>query len=295
MRAWLSLPFLDPADLRAVTVAAEAAGIDGLAVSEHVCVPAEFSSPYPYNEGKPVALPTDTPLPDPLVTIAALAAVTTRVRFMTSVLILPLRHPVLLAKEIATASAFSGGRVDLGVGVGWLREEFEALGLDTFTSRGAVTDEMIPLLRALWSGAPVGADGEHFRFDPVAVNPTPPAPVPIFVGGTSPPALRRCAQTADGWVGANPSIDELKDVVVRLRHARELAGTVDRPFEIRSGIRGTLTPERIDALRDLGVDALVIAPWQLGPRRDSIFDLPVRELIDALPGAITAIRGTEGA
>ncbi|WP_143020248.1 TIGR03619 family F420-dependent LLM class oxidoreductase [Sinosporangium album] len=290
MKVWLSLPFLPADGLLRLSVAAEDAGVTGVALSDHVCVPIDFSSPYPYGGGKPVALPPEAELPDPLVAAAGLASATTGLRFMTAVLIAPLRHPVLLAKQVATVSAMSGGRFDLGVGVGWLREEYEALGQSNFDDRGRVLNEMLPLLRRLWTGEPVAHDGDHFSFEAVAVNPAPQADVPIFVGGTSNAALRRCAAFADGWVGANHSVEELAGIVGRLAKARAEAGTEDRPFEIRTGIRGTVTRDRLDALRELGVDSFLLAPWQIGERRESIYDLPVNVIVDALPELVELIR-----
>jgi alkanesulfonate monooxygenase SsuD/methylene tetrahydromethanopterin reductase-like flavin-dependent oxidoreductase (luciferase family) len=216
------------------------------------------------------------------VAIAALAGATTSVRFMTAVLIAPLRHPVFLAKEAATASAMSGGRLDLGVGVGWLREEFEAVGLSTFDDRGRVTDEMLPLLRRLWTGGPVAHAGPSFEFEELTVNPK--ADVAIFVGGHSAPALRRAAGLGDGWVGVNPGVEELASIVATLR-----AATGDRPFEIRSGIKGTLTAERVGAVRAMGVDSLLLAPWQIGERRESVFDQPLDALIEALPATVERV------
>ena len=290
MNVWLSLPFLPADDLRRLTEAAEAAGVSGVALSDHVCVPATFDSPYPYAAaGRPVPLPSGTEMPDPLVVIAALSSLTSRLRFMTAVLIAPLRHPVLLAKQVATAAALCAGRLDLGVGAGWLREEFEALGLDTFKARGRVLDEMLPLLRQLWSGEPVAHAGRYFNFEAVAVNPAPQTPVPIFVGGHSDLAVARCARFGDGWVGVSPSVEELTSILDRLAAARANEGTADRPFEIRTGVKGRITPERVHALRGLGVTSLLLAPWQVGERRESVFDLPAAAIADALPELVASV------
>ncbi|MEE6140158.1 TIGR03619 family F420-dependent LLM class oxidoreductase [Mycobacterium sp. 050128] len=289
MDVWLSLPFLSTEGMAMLTTAAEKAGVSGVALSEHPAVPADFSSPYPYGDGKPVDLPTDTLLPDPIITITGLAAATTTIRFMTAVLIAPLRHPVMLAKEVATAAAISGGRIDLGVGVGWLREEFEALGNVWFDTRGVVLDEMLGLLPKLWTGAPVAHRGEFFEFAAVAVNPTPPQPLPIFVGGTSKTAARRCAAFADGWVGANHSVNEVAEVVARLREARTAVGADCGPFVIRTGLRGSVTPVKVAQLRELGADSLLLSPWQVGERHESIHDVDVSAIADALPNLVDMI------
>jgi len=286
---WLSLPFLPAEGLVALTRAAEQAGVTGVALSEHPAVPAEFSSPYPYGGGQPASLPTDTLLPDPIVAIAHLAAQMPTIRFMTAVLLAPLRHPVMLAKETATAAAMSAGRFELGVGVGWLREEYEALGNSWFTSRGAVLDEMLEVIPKLWTGKPVAHQGRHFRFEAVAVNPTPPQPIPILVGGTSGVAARRCAAVADGWVGANHSIEDVTTMLARLDAARKALNTAHRPFVTRTGLRGAVTPSSVRALRELGVDSLLLAPWQIGERRSSIHNLDVDAIAAALPNLVDMI------
>ncbi|MDF2825356.1 MAG: F420-dependent oxidoreductase [Mycobacterium sp.] len=289
---WLSLPFLPAEGLVALTLAAERAGVTGVALSEHPAVPAEFSSPYPYGGGRPASLPTDTLLPDPIVAIADLAARTSSIRFMTAVLLAPLRHPVMLAKETATVAAMAGGRFDLGVGVGWLREEYEALGNEWFSSRGAVLDEMLELIPKLWTGAPVAHQGRFFTFDAVAVNPTPPRPIPVFVGGTSGVAARRCAAVADGWVGANHTVDDVAAMMGRLETARSALNAPSRPFTTRTGLRGAVTPESVRALRDMGVDSLLLAPWQVGERRPSIHSLDVDAIAEALPNMVDMITNT---
>ncbi|WP_123024347.1 TIGR03619 family F420-dependent LLM class oxidoreductase [Mycolicibacterium stellerae] len=289
MDVWLSLPFLSAEGLTALTMAAERAGVSGVALSEHPAVPAGFSSPYPYGDGKPANLPTDTLLPDPIVAIAGLATATSTIRFMTAVIIAPLRHPVMLAKEAATAAAMSGGRIDLGVGVGWLREEFEALGNPWFVTRGGVLDEILTLLPKLWTGAPVCHKGAHFTFDAIAVNPTPPQPIPILIGGTSKAAARRCALAGDGWVGANHSVYEIAGMMARLTEARTAADSDNRPFVVRTGLRGSITPTRVANLRDLGVNSFLLAPWQVGERRQSIHDLDVSAIADALPNMVDMI------
>jgi hypothetical protein len=132
--------------------------------------------------------------------------------------------------------------------------------------------------------------GHHFTFDAVAVNPTPPGPIPLFLGGTSNVALRRCAAVADGWVGANHTVEELPDILRRLDEERVKAGTDDRPFEIRTGLKGAVTPERLAALQRMGVDSFLLAPWQIGERRESVHDVPAGAIIDALPGIVAAIQ-----
>lgn len=279
MNLWLSLPFFPTGELTRLVRFAEEVGFVGVTVPEHVGVPAQLDTEYPY--GKTTELPIGTEFPDPLVLVGALGAVTTRIRFMTYALLLPLRHPVLLARAAATASVLSQGRLDLGVGVGWMREEFDALGI-AFETRGARMDEAVGLLRPLWSGEPVAHDGVHFRFPPLAVHPTPPSPVPLFLGGHSDVAIRRAVRHGDGWMGISPTVEELTAMLGRIREEREKAGSQDRPFPVRTGVKGRLTPEKLDALGELGLDALLVTPWQVLPG-STLYGLTVDTLIDALP------------
>jgi probable F420-dependent oxidoreductase len=289
MRPWLSIPFLPTARLAEVARAAEASGVTGLALSDHLCVPPTIDSDYPYAADGRAELPLDSEFPDPLVLAAALGVATTRLRLMTSVLVAPVRPPLLLAKEVATAAALTGGRVDLGVGVGWMKEEFDAIGVP-FAERGSRLDETLGILRRLWTGELVSHEGRHFQFEALAMNPVPPVPVCILVGGHSEPALRRAARFGDGWVGSNPSVEELKLIVSRLHEVLRSADRTDE-FEIRTGFRGRLTPERLRTLRHLGVTDLLLSPWQIEPSA-SMHDLVVGELIEGLPRVVEAVIST---
>lgn len=287
MKVWLSLPFLPVPRLVELAAVAEGLGVHGVALPEHVCVPVQVESDYPYT-GRRAVLPVETELPDPIVLATGLGASTTRLRFMTHVLLVPLRHPVLLAKDVATAAALTGGRLDLGVGVGWLREEFDALGIP-FRRRGSRMDEALPLLRRLWTGEPVGHQGEHFAFEPVAVRPVPPAPVPLLVGGQSEAALRRAARLGDGWVGVNPTIDELSHLLQQLGDERRAAGREAEPFEVRTGVKGRLDVDVIGRLRRLRVDGLIVTPWQLLPRATAPDDVPDEVLAKGISTVVAQV------
>jgi probable F420-dependent oxidoreductase len=285
MRLWLSLPFVRTDELREIAVAAEQLGVAGVAASDHPCVPGLLRSEYPYT-GRRAVLPAETEIADPIPLITALGASTERLRFMTYVLIAPLRHPVMLAKHAATAAVLTGGRLDLGVGAGWMREEFAALGV-SFEQRGSRLDEMLPLLRELWTGEAVEHHGRHFDFEPLAVNPRPARQIPILVGGHGDAALRRAARLADGWVGVSPTVDELGEIVGRLRALRAEHGTRQRSFEIRTGLKGDLSRASLDRLRSLDVGGLVVTPWQLVRT-----GTPIRSdtILEALSRVVAALR-----
>lgn len=193
--------------VRAAAVALEAAGYDSLWVSDHVVLPGTVASAYPFAADGVARWPTDVAYLEALVTLTTAAAVTSRVRLGTAVLVLPLRQPVLLAKQAASLDALSGGRLELGVGTGWLREEFEALGVP-FERRGRLMSSAIGLLRDCWTGSPPGrATGEHLLPDGLLVLPAPERPIPLLVGGHSPAALRRAGTLGDGWLAQQPVTD----------------------------------------------------------------------------------------
>lgn len=230
MKFWQVVSFSEPEQLLDVAQAAEEAGFHGVLLSDHLFFPGRLESKYPYaSDGKP-AFDGATPFPDAFTTIAAMAAVTTKLRFSTMVYILPLRHPLEVAKQVGTAALLSGGRVALGAGAGWIREEYDALGVD-FATRGRRFDESIAVLRAAWTGRMVEHRGRVFDLGAFQMSPAPAAPPPIWIGGTSDAALRRAARLGDGWIGTGHHPDELPQLLGRLRAQREKAGRAGAPFE----------------------------------------------------------------
>lgn len=224
--------FADVALLRAVAVTAEELGFDSIWVSDHLVIPDRIDSPYPYSPDGRFRLDARAPYFEPLTVLTFLAGVTRRVRLGTHVLILPYRNPIVTAKVVTTLDHLSGGRVDLGIGVGWMKEEFEALGYDYFDRRGAVTDEQIQVLKAIWTEDVPSFDGEFYRFPPIGTHPHPvqrPHP-PIWVGGHTRPAIRRAARLGDGWlpIGARPPAElppaEIASSVALLRTEAERVG-----------------------------------------------------------------------
>jgi probable F420-dependent oxidoreductase len=237
-------------------------------VSDHVVYPARLESRYPYTpDGVPLFSP-DEDWPDPWVAVGAMSAVTSRLRFLTNVYVLPLRNPFVVAKAVGTAAYLSRGRVGLGIGAGWMAEEFELMG-QPFARRGKRMDEMVEVVRTLWRGGMVEHHGEFYDFDPVEMRPAPPAPVPIYVGGHSEIAMRRAATLGDGWLGMYYSVEELEQHCRTLERAREDAGTADRPFEIIASPMVTPTAENCERLEAAGVTTILTSAWMaqgvLGP------------------------------
>ena len=258
----------NPLDWPRIAAAAEEAGFDSVAVSDHVVYPARLESRYPYTpDGVPLFSP-DEDWPDPWVAVGAMSAVTSRLRFLTNVYVLPLRNPFVVAKAVGTAAYLSRGRVGLGIGAGWMAEEFELMG-QPFARRGKRMDEMVEVVRTLWNGGMVEHHGEFYDFDPVEMRPAPPAPVPIYVGGHSEIAMRRAATLGDGWLGMYYSVEELEQHCRTVEQAREDAGTADRPFEIIASPMVTPTAENCERLEAAGVTTILTSAWMaqgvLGP------------------------------
>jgi probable F420-dependent oxidoreductase len=240
---------------------AEEVGFDQVALHDHVLHPETVASRYPYRaDGRPPFAPGQG-WPDVWVMVGAMAAVTRRVEFVTSVYVLPMRNPFVVAKAVGTAAWLSGDRVRLGVGAGWMREEFDQLE-QPFDGRGARMEEQIEVLRTLWRGGMVEHHGPHYDFDPLVMEPSPRQPVPILVGGHSERALRRAAAIGDGWLGVHYSRAELRGYIDRLRRHREAQGTAGRSFEVQAAINDALPhPEVCAELEEMGLTTLVTSAW----------------------------------
>jgi probable F420-dependent oxidoreductase len=233
-------------NMRLLAQHVEALGLDSVWVSDHIIVPRHIDSFYPYDpEGRFPSAP-DQAYYEPLTTLAFLASCTTRVQLGTSVLILPYRNALFTAKVVSTLDALSGGRVILGIGVGWMEEEFDALGLDTFHQRGEVSDEYIKVFRTLWTSEQPNFTGQYVRFADIGFAPKParqPHP-PIWIGGHTPPAIRRAARLGDGWhpIGlrapARLTPPEMREAVTRLRDEASQAGR--HPQDITISFRAPL-------------------------------------------------------
>ncbi|MEY2399127.1 MAG: hypothetical protein QOJ00_2301 [Actinomycetota bacterium] len=248
-----------PDNAIAMAQAAEEFGIESLWTVEHVVVPKGYQSAYPYSPTGKMPGPEESPIPDPLVWLAFLAGHTTTLRLATGVLILPQRNPLVLAKEVATLDQLSKGRVTLGVGVGWLAEEFAALGVP-FAERAARTDDAVGALRAAWTQNPATYQGEFFKFTDVHVVPQPvqPGGVPIVIGGHTAPAARRAGRLGDGFFPAQGGVDELPGLLEVMHKSAAEAGRDGDKIEVTAG--ASFDVEENKRLADMGVSRLMIPP-----------------------------------
>lgn len=246
-----------------LAVACEEVGFDSVAVSDHMVFPADLASKYPYtDDGSPLFDPEEN-WPDAWVAIAAMAAVTRRLRFITNVYVLPARNPFVAAKAIGTAAHLSGNRIGLGIGAGWMREEFAVME-QPFERRGARMEEMVRVMRALWTGGMVEHHGEFYDFEPVRMLPAPSEPVPVYIGGHSDIAFRRAARMGDGWLGMNYTMDTLVEHCTTLQRAREDAGTADRPFEVIASPEVAPTADALEEIAAAGVTTILTSSWFAG-------------------------------
>lgn len=284
-------PMFAPDHLLALAPVVEEAGFAAVAIPDSVFFPEHVSADYPYSPDGSRFWPPDTPFVDPMVGVAAMSAITSHLRFVTNVVKAPLRHPLLLAKEAASVASLNGGRLQLGVGLSWIPEEFEWLGTSMRT-RGVRLDEAIEIIRLVCGGGGshwVEYHGKHYDFGRLMVSPAPAEAVPIIIGGHSEPALARAARVGDGWISVQTTTDEVRTIVGRLAQLRAEQGRSDVPFDIiplcldiapdASGIDAFAS--LADEIAEAGMRAVFqVVPWfftggdpgDLGVRRDALVD-----------------------
>jgi probable F420-dependent oxidoreductase len=293
MELGLSVYDIGGAELVALGRAAEAAGFATLWLGEHVVVPMGYTAEHP-TTGSAVnrshlarIVGADTKLLDPLVALAAVAAVTERIRLATGIYLVSLRHPLAVARMTLTLQDVAGGRFMLGVGSGWLVEEFVALGVP-YVERRERYEEALAVLRAAWAGGEIAHAGRHVSFGHVLLTPTP-VHVPLILGGNAEPALRRAARLADGWFSSgNPTFDEAVRLRARLAELVAQAGRAPLPVYVRMAGRD------VDELRryaEHGFDHVTVWANQLWPADG---DLPAKQARFAESAAALIAAATGG-
>jgi probable F420-dependent oxidoreductase len=254
----------DPARMVALAQAAETAGFESVWTFEHVIVPLDYRSKYPYNESGKMGAAPETPLVDPLIALSAIAAATRTIRLGTGVNILSQTNPLLLAKQAASLDFVSGGRFMLGVGIGWLEEEFVAMGTP-FERRGARFDDYVAAMRKVWSGAVVEHQSEFLNWSGFKSYPLPRQnPLPVIIGGNKGKIYERIARLGNGWFVPGVDPDELKRQLAQLRVACEHVGRDVREIEITCMWPGTGGRTALDALAAAGVHRAVVPTMALG-------------------------------
>ncbi len=278
MQVSLTVFGLDPVDYGELAVDCDAAGVEVLWLSDHLLTPASFAAEYPYSDTGRPGYDTSTTLSDVWVAIGHLAARTTRLRFSPGVLILPLRSPFVTALALATASRLSGGRVLLGVGSGWMREEFEAVGAD-FDTRGPRLDECLDVVAGLLTGAEFEYHGDFFDFGPAAIGGGPVPDVPLVLGGSSRAALRRLARRGDAWFGPAVGLEESRATVLEIERLRADGPRAAEPVTLYPRLLGPLTRPTMEAYREAGFEHVVVSGGPLlrdtspAQREDLVADL----------------------
>jgi len=241
--------------------AAEAAGFESVWTVEHVVYPEGYESTYPYAPNGKMPGSGDNPIPDPLIWLACVAANTTTLRLATGISLLPERSPLLFAKEVATLDMMSGGRVELGIGIGWLKEEFEALGVP-WPRRGPRTEEYMEVMRALWASDDVSFHGEFINIDHISSNPKPAAGrVPIHIGGHSEAAAKRAGRVGDGFW---PAGGDLRELITLARQTAEDAGRDPESIEITGqhpGVFGDDPAAAVEELESWGVSRTIVPAY----------------------------------
>ena len=250
-------PVATPENLISVATTAETLGLDSLWMGEHVALFDDMQFPYPGSADGKLPVPAGAGLPDTLVTLSFLASHTKRLRFGTGVALVPQRNPIYTANEFATLDYLTGGRVDLGVGVGWCKEEVEACGY-SFNDRGERCDEILTILQRLWTEDIVTHQGKNFQFHGLRMDPKPVQDphIPLIIGGFSAAAMRRCARFGNGWLGFGLNIEQSAQAIQQLKSALL---QVERSLEDFQVIitPAQVTPDDIRAYEDMGVDRLV--------------------------------------
>lgn len=258
MKFYVSSAFLNTGEIVEIARAADELGYEGIAIPDHVVNLETLATPYPYTEDGERRWQPFTDWPDPWVLVGALAQATERLKFVTTVYIPGMRDPYSAAKSIGTAAYLAGGRVELGIGVGWCEEEFTLMG-QPFAKRGKRTDEMLELMRELWQPGWREFNGEFYQMPRLEMTPTPPH-IPIYGGGLSDIALRRAARL-DGWIGDLISLDQAIERVDKLRALRAEKGLTMDDFTVLTPLTDAFTIPHYERAAAAGIDYILTMPW----------------------------------
>lgn len=279
-------PFASPDGAAVVARTAEEAGFESLWTGEHIVVPAGYASTYPYSASGRMATEGLTPMAEPLVWYAYVAALTTTIRLAPGVLVVPQRNPLLLAKQVATLDHLARGRFILGVGVGWLREEFDAVGA-AFEGRGERLEEYLAAMQTLWAERDASFSGRDVAFTDARMEPKPPrGSVPVVVGGHTARSARRAGRLGAGWFPAKGSPEEIADLVALARKTAAEAGHDPAAVELTvcdDAVKGPDPHKVIATWADVGASRILVRPdrFDLDTVRQQLADFGTRVIADA--------------
>ena len=271
MRFSYAESMVDPAFYLPLAKAAEAAGYDSMVVPDSLCYPEVSDSTYPFNPDGSREFLEDQPFIEPFSLIPAMGAVTERIRFVTFVLKLPMRHPLIVAKQATSVAVLTDNRLSLGVGTSPWPEDYELVGVP-WEGRGKRMDEAVDIVRGLSAGGFFEYHGECYDIASVKMSPVPTKPLPILVGGHAVPALRRAAR-CDGWLHGGGDPADLPGLLAKLRQLREEEGTADKPFEVHVISLDAFSVDGIHRLEEEGVTDVIVGfrwPYEVGPDPEAL-------------------------
>ena len=248
----------NPAFYAPLAKEAEACGFHSFTLPDSICYPEHADSKYPYNDDGSREFLDGVPFIEPFSVIPWMAAVTTNLVFSTSVLKLPIRNPVILVKQVTSVAVLTNNRFVLGVGLSPWEEDFAATGTD-YHSRGKRMEQIIEIIRGLSTGDYFGYDSEYYKFPRIKLCPVPTKPVPILYGSHSDPGLRRAAKLCDGWISAGGHMNELADMIHKLKDQRKEFGRDGTPFDVQIMGPEVYNPESIKRLEDMGANEVLVA------------------------------------
>ena len=250
-----------PGSIASIAHKAEELGFESLWIPEHIVLPVKYKSPYPYSATGRMPAPPETPLHDPMLALAFVAGITTKIKLATGIYVLPIRNPVTTAKAVASLDVLSGGRFIFGIGIGWLEEEFEAVGMN-FKDRALRTREYIALMKELWTKDDPAYSGKTAHIEGVKFMPKPtqkPHP-PIVFGGDTEPSLKRTARLGDGWYGIGDDLERTRGVIKRLHELeREFGRTSPLELTVAPRLKEPIDVAQVKRFADLGVTRIIFA------------------------------------
>lgn len=278
MQFTMSVAMTDPSQYAALARAAEANGYHQIAVADSLFWSEQVSDAYPYTADGSRLWQEDTPFVEPFMAVAHMAAVTSRIRFLTHVIKVATRNPLLLAKQVGSAAVLSGNRFTFGAGIGWLKEEFEWSG-QTYEGRGKRTDESLDAILEILQGGWVERDGDFVKFGKIKMPPAPSQPVPVWVGGHTPVALRRTVRFASGWTSAMLSYDDFVTVHEELEDMLLTAGRTIEGFQYQVAPSDRFGLDGYKDLEAAGCTDVVTVPWLF---YGAGWDAPLEEKVDGI-------------